>query len=213
MMKTLTPLLTAITIFSSGCGGLLIQRQDDDIPPSIKEYTHYVEEHHFHYAPANHPSYCAAYSGQYLEQEKVGVCDEFAMNALLHLLDQKDIPDLFLISYHGLRDTKSKDCQGKMTNEMGHAFIAYETNGGKWRSLSDGQEEQIEESSLELLIKRATELYHFTSLQRVSAVPRATLQEKDTREVLLYAQPPEDISLVLGYLYNRYRISLSLKNN
>jgi len=212
-MKTLTALLTAITISNSGCGGSLVQRVTENVPPdtipaSIREYTHYVQEHHFHYAPADHPSLCAAYSGQYLEKEKVGVCDEFAMNALLHLLDQKDIPDLFLISYHGLRDTKSKDCKGEMTNAMGHAFVAYQTSNGRWRSLSNGQDEQIEETTLETLIKKSTEMYHFTTIKRISVVPRNIVQEKDTREVLLYAQPPEDIGFYLNYLYNRYRIPI-----
>ncbi len=213
IMKTLTALLTSLAISTTSCGGWLVQRLPENIPPdtipaSVKEYTHYVEEHHFHYAPADHPSLCAAYSGQYLEKEKVGVCDEFAMNALLHLLDQNDIPDLFLVSYHGLRDTKSKDCKGEMTNEMGHAFVAYQTTTKKWRSLSDGQDEQIEENTLEQLITTATKLYHFTTIQRISAVPRNILQEKETREILLYAPPLEDISFYLGFLYNRYRIPI-----
>ncbi len=205
-MKTLTALLTALTISNSSCATLLTQRQQDTIPPSIADYIQYVDNNHFRYAPADHPSYCSAHSGQYLEKEKVGVCDEFAMNALLHLLDQKDIPNLFLVSYRGLRDRESKDCDGKMTNESGHAIIVYETSKGTWRSLSNGMDEEVEATTLESTVYLSAENHQFTTLQRITAVPRTALQQPDVRKMILYAPPQEDLNYFLGFLYGQYRI-------
>ncbi len=205
-MKTLTALLTALTISTTSCGGLLIQRPTYTIPSSIHDYLQYIDKNNFHYAPPDHPSLCAAYSGQYLEQEKVGVCDEFAMNALLHLIDQKDIPDLFLVSYYGLRDTKSKDCKGEMTNESGHAIIVYETSKGTWRSLSNGKDEGVEATTLESVVYHSAENHQFTTLQRITAVPRTTLQQPDVRKTILYTPPQQDLNYFLGFLYRQYRI-------
>ncbi len=205
-MKTLAALLTAITISSTSCGGLLVQRQQDNIPSSIQDYIHYVDKQNFRYAPADHPSLCAAYSAQYLEKEKVGVCDEFAMNALLHLIDQKDIPNLFLVSYRGLRDTKSKDCKGEITNESGHAIIVYETSKGSWRSLSNGKDEDIEATTLESVVYLSAENHQFTTLQKITAVPRTALQAPDVQQKILYAPPQEDLNYFLGFLYRQYRI-------
>ncbi len=205
-MKTLTALLTALTISNSSCATLLAQRQQDAIPSSIADYIQYVDSNHFRYAPADHPSYCASYSGQYLEKEKVGVCDEFAMNALLHLLDQKDIQNLFLVSYRGLRDIKSKDCDGKMTNESGHAIIVYETSKGTWRSLSNGKDEGVEATTLESVVYLSAENHQFTTLQRITAVPRTALQQQDVRIKILYAPPQENLNYFLGFLYKQYRI-------
>ncbi len=120
-------------------GGHSVERYEhssenySDIPASVKAYLLHVLKNNFVYKHTE-----GTYPGRYLEKNKEGSCDEFALNALMHLKGKKDVRNLYLIIF-GYHDCGifCDDADSSVFSKK-HAIVIYQSDDEMWHGLSNG---------------------------------------------------------------------------
>ncbi len=172
----------------------------DTVPQSVREYELYVKEHKLSYAPRGDESYCHAFPGKYLDIHKQGVCDEFALHAMLHLWDARDIKELYLVFYDGKLDRAFPACNG-WTTWVGHMVTVYKNENGSFGSISNGRDERIVADSIRKVMKESARKIGFLHLTNAGFISKSNITPY-LKERILDDSSERDINPELEYRWD-----------
>lgn len=125
------------------------------LPEAVKTYLLHVKQEKFESLDNN-----GTYSGMYLEKNKKGACDEFALNALMHLKSSKSVYNLQLIAFSEYQSMVDQiSCEGshcestRDTDVPAHAIVIYQSDDGRWHGLGNGYSLGIDTSNPDQLVR------------------------------------------------------------
>ncbi len=174
----------------------LAEFSENYLPSSIEKYLKHVKEKKFRYSSDN-LSRCATLPGAVLEVRKKGQCDEFALNAIYHLREAREISQLKLLQYSGYTADYFRSCEGDYTNRMGHIAVAYKTKGKVWRILSNGKDMHFAEDTLEKAVVRSIRQFEKEGFSVADCVAAGL---EDIPPVIVAGTKAVDVSKVWDYI-------------